>query len=119
MENSRNGLALIFSVGLLLAACGPGGSPDSAGGNTGAAEDDNVDINALVASADLKRGETLFLQCRACHSLRAGDDGRSRKALGARAVTIRARNDRVVAITLEQQLAVDQGLGAGQDGPSE
>jgi len=60
-------------MGLALAACGPGGSADSEEQGVGAAQDENVDINALVANADLKRGETLFLQCRACHSLAAGE----------------------------------------------
>ncbi len=30
-------------------------------------------IDELVAGADLKRGKTLFLQCRACHSLGEGE----------------------------------------------
>lgn len=27
------------------------------------------DLDAMIAAADLKKGKTLFLQCRACHSL--------------------------------------------------
>ncbi len=30
-------------------------------------------IDELIAGADLKRGKTLFLQCRACHSLGEGE----------------------------------------------
>jgi len=71
MVNTRFIPMLIGSFSLALAACGPGGSSDSAGESAGAEE--SVDINALVANADPKRGEMLFLQCRACHSLAAGE----------------------------------------------
>ena len=72
MYVSRYAFALIVIVCLGLTACGPGGAPDP--GATGeTAADADVDINALIASADLKRGETLYLQCRACHSLGEGE----------------------------------------------
>ena len=73
MVNSKYCPAIICAMGLALAACGPGAPTDSAGSGADAAEDENVDIAALVANADLKRGSTLFLQCRACHSLAAGE----------------------------------------------
>ena len=69
MINSRWILVLIGSLSLSLAACGPGGSADRSGKSPSAADEENADINALIATADLKRGEMLFLQCRACHSL--------------------------------------------------
>ena len=73
MSNSRYCLVVIGMFFLGLAGCGPGGSSDQAVESSGAAEEESVDINALMANADLKRGETLFLQCRACHSLGAGE----------------------------------------------
>ena len=76
------GLAAIAAV-FLVAGCGESGGPPSqeavapAGGDAPAApaESDGAgyDIEALVASADVKRGQTLFLQCRACHSLADGE----------------------------------------------
>ena len=69
---SRLLLVLLAVSAVALSACGPGDS--SGGGDAGQPGDaENVDINALIASADLKRGETLFLQCRACHSLGEGE----------------------------------------------
>ncbi len=77
-----SGLAALAAV-VLLAGCGESGGPPSeqaaapagvdapAGAPDSAAPD--YDINALVASADAKRGQTLFLQCRACHSLAEGE----------------------------------------------
>lgn len=56
----------------LLVACGqenasePAAPPPAAGGA-------DYDINALIASADVQRGQTLYLQCRACHSLAEGE----------------------------------------------
>jgi len=58
---------------LALWGCGPGGSGDQAAETTGAAEGETVDINALMVNADMQRGEMLFLQCRACHSLAEGE----------------------------------------------
>jgi len=72
MSNSRRFLTAIGILSLVLGGCGPGGSGDQAAETEGAAEE-VVDINALIANADLKRGQTLFLQCRACHSLAAGE----------------------------------------------
>jgi cytochrome c len=37
-----------------------------------AAAPEAEDINTLVANADIARGQTLYLQCRACHTLNAG-----------------------------------------------
>jgi cytochrome c len=56
-------------LGLVLAGCGPDGGQQVAGD---AAPAEPVDINALVASADPNRGQSLYLQCRACHSLEQG-----------------------------------------------
>lgn len=69
----RNIFAPVVLLSLVLVACGPGGAPESTGDSEGTAAEAAVDINALMANADLKRGETLFLQCRACHSLAAGE----------------------------------------------
>ncbi len=59
----RSVLLLIF-VTALIAGCGSGSGP--------AAEPESYDIGELIASADLERGEKLFLQCRACHTLGRG-----------------------------------------------
>jgi cytochrome c len=53
---------------LLLVACGSGES----GSGDGATPGVDVPFDELLASADLARGKTLYLQCRACHSLEAG-----------------------------------------------
>ena len=73
MSNSRYLLIAVGLLGLVLGACGPGGSADQGTDTAGAEEEEMVDISALIANADLKRGETLFLQCRACHSLAADE----------------------------------------------
>jgi cytochrome c len=73
MNYSRFLLAFVGMLSLALWGCGPGGSEDQAGETAGAADGEIVDINALVANADVKRGQMLFLQCRACHSLAEGE----------------------------------------------
>jgi len=77
-----SGLAALAAT-LLISACGESGGPPAqqaaapeagdapAAGAEPAAP--GYDIDALVASADVKRGQTLFLQCRACHSLGEGE----------------------------------------------
>ncbi len=72
MSHSRDVLVAIGILSLALGGCGPGGSADQAAETADAAEE-MIDINALIANADLKRGQTLYLQCRACHSLAAGE----------------------------------------------
>ncbi len=66
----------------LLAACGPkpsstesGADQAGAGGSAGdgAAAEPAYDMASLVAAADVKRGQTLYLQCRACHALNDGE----------------------------------------------
>ena len=46
-----------------------GSEPAAAAAGAAAGES----LEALLAQADVKRGQTLFLQCRACHSLEAGE----------------------------------------------
>lgn len=58
-----------------LSACG--GSEESAtpadkASTAPAAVVEEVDMSALLANADVKRGETLYFQCRACHTLEEG-----------------------------------------------
>ena len=71
-------LAVLAFLG--LAACDSGAPPAAPGDAAPAAapgssrsEAAGDDIDALVAGADVKRGKTLFLQCRACHSLAEGE----------------------------------------------
>jgi cytochrome c len=73
MSNSRKFSAAVGILSLVLGGCGPGSSADRAAETAGAADGEMVNINALMANADIKRGETLFLQCRACHSLAADE----------------------------------------------
>jgi cytochrome c len=59
----------------LLFGCAQESAPPSDAGESAAesAAVAEADLEALLATADLKRGQTLFLQCRACHSLKAGE----------------------------------------------
>ncbi len=64
----------VLGLGMLVTACGGqvNSAPvagDSAVPPVAAAE--TYDINALLASADPAKGQIVFLQCRACHSLEA------------------------------------------------
>ncbi len=68
----RRSPPIILVLGLLLSACG-GSEPEPAAGSRGVQVAPGYDLDALLASADLKRGETLYLQCRACHSLGEGE----------------------------------------------
>lgn len=64
---------------LVLAGCAQDASspaPAAEGEGQTAAEsaaDSGPTLDELLANADTKRGQTLFLQCRACHSLAAGE----------------------------------------------
>ena len=60
-------------MSLLLSGCDSGGDSDS-NRDQGAvvAPEELADINVLLANADVKRGQMLYLQCRACHSLDKG-----------------------------------------------
>ncbi|UCG73266.1 MAG: cytochrome c family protein [Chromatiales bacterium] len=79
MTHFRTAALLVPAALFLLAACAEdsstpaspeaGSAPAAAAG--GADEGDN--LATLLAQADVKRGQTLFLQCRACHSLEAGE----------------------------------------------
>lgn len=72
-------LIMLASAVFLLGACAQDSAPpaSSSAGPQGAedtnAVDAKADIQTLLVSADVKRGQTLFLQCRACHSLAAGE----------------------------------------------
>jgi len=76
MPASIRKLFWLIPLGLGLAACG---GPEQAApeGNAASTEAAAVaepapDIDSLLASADVKRGETLYFQCRACHTLDEG-----------------------------------------------
>ena len=59
----------ILSFGVLLSACAEDGAPAAA--TPVAATASPADFQALLAAADPDKGQVLFLQCRACHSLEA------------------------------------------------
>ena len=78
----NNYLLILAALVALLAISGcESGQPPAAPAESAAtaaapaAEDaaPGYQIDELVAGADLKRGKTLFLQCRACHSLGDGE----------------------------------------------
>ncbi len=76
MPASIRKLFWLIPLGLGLAACGgaeqsaPQG--DVATTDASAAAEPAPDIETLLATADVKRGETLYFQCRACHTLDEG-----------------------------------------------
>ena len=76
--DARYLFVLVAAVSLTISSCGSGNPPESTvDGETQAAvsQSDMVaepDIDALLATADAKRGQMLYLQCRACHSLNEG-----------------------------------------------
>ena len=76
---SRKGLALAgaATLALLSGAAVPAGA-SGASGASGAA---GGAVPASVAAAD-RRGERLFLQCRACHALGAAQEGKIGPPLG-------------------------------------
>lgn len=55
-------LSVLFVVGL-LSGCGSEQAPQ---------EMQSQDLETMLANADLERGETMYLQCRACHSMLEG-----------------------------------------------
>ena len=59
---------------LLLAGCGaePPAADGSSGAGVAAGPAPAADLGTLMANADVKRGQTLFFQCRACHSMNEG-----------------------------------------------
>jgi cytochrome c len=78
MTQFRTTQLLTLLVGIaLLAACAqdtPPPVPATPGAEAAPeAASEAPDLDSLLASADVKRGQTLFLQCRACHSLEAGE----------------------------------------------
>ncbi len=60
----------VMGLGVLLSACADDGSPVAAAPSTAVVSP--AEFQALLAAADPDKGQVLFLQCRACHSLEAG-----------------------------------------------
>jgi cytochrome c len=71
MLNRLRFAASAVALGLLMTACAEGGDSAPAAGPAAAAAPP-ADFPALLAAADPDKGQVLFLQCRACHSLEAG-----------------------------------------------
>jgi len=77
MDATMRNLAWIAVLTVTLVACGgpeESAAPADAGAPPPAAAEPEPapDMDALLASADLKRGETLYFQCRACHTMNDG-----------------------------------------------
>ncbi|MSR09224.1 MAG: cytochrome c family protein [Gammaproteobacteria bacterium] len=60
----------VLGLGVLLSACADDGAPAAAAPSTAVVSP--AEFQALLAAADPDKGQVLFLQCRACHSLEAG-----------------------------------------------
>ena len=70
MLNRVRFAASVLSLGILLTACAQGDDVGPAAASLPAAAP--ADLQTLLAAADPDKGQVLFLQCRACHSLEAG-----------------------------------------------
>lgn len=62
MRLSMRNVVWLGSLSLGLIGCGGSDGPAPAA-------DSAPDLDTLLASADVKRGETLYFQCRACHTV--------------------------------------------------
>lgn len=83
MRVPMRNLTFIGLLGAALAGCG-GPEEPAAPADTGAGtamppaesapteQAPPADINALLANADIDRGQTLYFQCRACHTMHEG-----------------------------------------------
>ena len=72
MSDSLRFAIAALGMSMLMTACAEQVNSAPAAGNGTPATADTPDINALLASADPAKGQIVFLQCRACHSLEAG-----------------------------------------------
>ena len=74
----RTPWVVVFLI-VLLAGCGSGGDSgapaagQSAAPTSQAPEAPPADLNELLGQADLARGKRMYIQCLACHSLKAGE----------------------------------------------
>ncbi|MEZ5563278.1 MAG: cytochrome c family protein [Gammaproteobacteria bacterium] len=74
MPDSLRFAIAVFGLSMLMTACAEQVSSAPAAGSSAPAASaaaDSYDINALMAGADPAKGQIVFLQCRACHSLEA------------------------------------------------
>ena len=69
MSDSLRFAIAALGMSMLMTACAEQVNSAPAAGNGTPATADTPDINALLASADPAKGQIVFLQCRACHSL--------------------------------------------------
>ncbi len=72
MTNSSPGLVCMGLLSLFLFGCDTGGNGQQAADGAGPSPEEQADIGALLATADVERGKMMYLQCRACHSLEEG-----------------------------------------------
>ncbi len=72
MTNSSPVFVCMGLLSLFIFGCGVGGNGQQAADGAGSSPEEQVDIEALLATADVERGKMLYLQCRACHSLVEG-----------------------------------------------
>ena len=76
MRDARVDLKYLFVfftvLSLTVTGCGSGNPPESTVNSEPQATVVEPNLDALLATADVKRGQMLYLQCRACHSLNDG-----------------------------------------------
>ncbi len=71
MPDSLRFAIAVLGLSMLMTACAEQVNSAPAAGSSPSAAADSYDINVLLASADPAKGQIVFLQCRACHSLEA------------------------------------------------
>lgn len=72
MPASFSNIALFALLSLSLFGCGGSNEPAEPTAATAAAVGEVPDLNTLIANADEDHGETVYFQCRACHTLYEG-----------------------------------------------
>lgn len=76
MYLSMRNIVWLASLSLGLLGCGGSEEPATPGTAAEAVEEAAPDLDALLANADVKRGETLYFQCRACHTIQQDGDNK-------------------------------------------
>ncbi|MDQ1302115.1 MAG: cytochrome c [Pseudomonadota bacterium] len=71
MPDSLRFAIAALGMSMLVTACAEQVNSAPAVADNASAAADSYDINVLLASADPAKGQIVFLQCRACHSLEA------------------------------------------------
>ena len=76
MPASLSNIVLFGLLSLGLFGCGGSNEPAEPTAATAAAVGEVLDLDTLIANADEDHGETVYFQCRACHTLHEGGDNK-------------------------------------------